>query len=790
MKKIITVLTALVILISLCPCTLAEADNGILVSAEGLTFTGENGSSVADLSLAGKEINISAKLKSISGEGKQKFAFFVTVMKKGKYYSSDMVKGELTGSEEFPVALKTSLPEDKTGVTVETYIWDSVLSGNALAPKGVFGSDKTELIGIYADGRLLSDMGGDDSEGEIVFPASRSRAPEISAVARDMSAKIEIDEVVSIPQDVKIKVTSAGGAEKVYTLSLKLEDGEISNAYLLDKDGNQNALKKDVLRLPDYGNGLKPGDAGFDLITAVPESCTYVYNDRTNLYYYDIPENLIGKTVLQASRQLLAYDEKHIDKNNGKAIMGGFDINRSANIYVYGVNENTDWIVSEGYKRAPDSFKLSRTQSTAAAYFPEVFVKTVMVNEGETVRVNLGNATSTAGVNSCYHILVDFLSPSEVAGIRNVTVEGVDSFVFDPDKEVYEIDLFGDNPEIPDISYEVYGLGAYATYTPCTSVPGTSEIKVATKDGKYEKTYRFNIHKFENVLREIRVGGEVISDFDKNIHDYTFVLPYGDNSLREVTATAGEGITVDIAQATEENKTATITLTDLYGNQAVYTVTFELTLVRPSSEKVLACSWTGIFNGAFSVDHLINYSNPADNHILNTITANHSVYATNNESVYKNTVLYNRIDLTKLTDIDLTKPVYYKLYTNLGSDAISNVTSDIELYLADNNVWDVLNGADRSAAALKATDMTQFTDANLIGTLPITMTGGLWGATGATHYVFDIADEVREALENGDTNLTVAIKLNPVESQTKYLMRLRIWQNSSTQSNITYYKYD
>lgn len=787
MKKIVCLFIILCLSISF--VSFAETpDNGFKVSLTGFSYKGANGTEIRDLTLAGNEITAEADLQSIEYAENMEYIFFMMVTKNGKYFSSDYEKGILNGTEIVPVSVTAALPSDKDGVKVESFVWDSLSGSKALTAKSVFGSSENDLLYVFSDGEVIENFGGDNTEAEITYPASLSHTPRIQAVARDSGAKIEIDDITSFPQTVNINVTSQSGVLKTYKLKVSLKDGEISNAFLLDKDGVRNPVKKDTLRRPDYGKGLKPGDDGFDLITAVPEICTNVYSDRTNLYYYDIPDNLLGKTVLQLPRQVLAYDEKHLDKNNAKAVMGGFDLNRSANVYVYGVKEDNDWMLSEGYVRADDSFKLSRTQNTAAAYFPEVFVKTYLVNEGESVTVNLGNATSSAGYNASYHLLVDFLTPVQIAGIKNVSIENEGEISFNPMIDEYDIDLFGEHLNVPEISYEIFGAGATAIYEPASALPGTSKITVSSKDGKFTKVYKFNLHAFENVLKSIKIDGEPLEGFDKNIYDYTFRLPYGDNEVREITAEANERINVEITQATNENKTATITLTDMNNNVVTYTVTFELTLERPSVEKKLACSWTGILSDGFSIDPLTNISNPSDDHILHGINKNHSVVATNNPT-YNNSILYNRIDLTKLVNIAEDKPVYYNLYTQFGSDNISNVTTNIEMYLADDNIWSVLGSNDKLSAVSKVTDISGLTACPLIGTSEITQSGGYWTAT-ADFYQFDITDEVYEALSQGKTHITVGIRLVPVESSSSYIMRLRVWQNSSTQSNVSYYSYE
>lgn len=787
MKKIISLFIILCLSISF--VSFAETlDNGFEVSLTEFSYKGENGEEIRDLSLAGNEITAGGNLQSIEYAENMEYIFFIMVTKNGKYFSSDYESGVLNGTEIIPVSVTAALPLDKDGVRVETFVWDSLKGSKALTSKSVFGSSENELLYVFSDGVIIENFSGDNTEAEITYPASLSHTPRIQAVARDSGAKIEIDDITSFPQIVNIKVTSQSGVLKTYKLKVDLHDGEISNAYLLDKDGVRHPVKKDTLRRPDYGNNLKPGDDGFDLITAVPETSTNVYSDRTNLYYYDIPDNLLGKTVLQLPRQVLAYDDKHLDKNNAKAVMGGFDLNRSANVYVYGVKEDNDWMISEGYVRADDSFKLSRTQNTAAAYFPEVFVKTYIVNEGESVTVNLGNATSSSGYNSSYHLMVDFLTPVEIAGIKNVSIENEDEFSFNPMINEYDVDLFGDHDSVPEINYEIFGAGATAVYEPASSLPGTSKITVTSKDGKFTKVYKFNLHAFENVLKSIKIDGVPLEGFDKNIYDYTFKLPYGDNEVREITAEANESINVEITQATDENKTAIITLTDMNNNVVTYTVCFELTLERPSVQKTLACSWTGILSDGFSIDPLTNVSNPSDDHILHGVAKNHSVVATN-ISTYRNSILYNRIDLTKLANIAEGKPVYYNLYTQFGSDNISNVTTDIEMYLADDSIWSIFNGNDKLSSVAKATDIEGLISRPLIGKNEITQSGGYWTATSA-FYQFDITDVVNEALLQNKTHITIGIRLVPVESSSSYIMRLRVWQNSSTQSNVSYYSYE
>ena len=111
------------------------------------------------------------------------------------------------------------------------------------------------------------------------------------------------------------------------------------------------------------------------------------------------------------------------------------------------------------------------------------------------------------------------------------------------------------------------------------------------------------------------------------------------------------------------------------------------------------------------------------------------------------------------------------------------------MYQVDDGIWSVLNGSDNVAAAAKAADISGLTSSEFIGSASITQSGGYWTAT-AGFYQFDITDAVEDAIAEGKSYITVGIRLVPVTSQTTYVMRLRVWQNSSTQSNVSYYSYE
>lgn len=264
MKKIIT--SAIILLLLTCCCVFASETCSLKVSVTDFSYS--------DNSLpSGGSLGVNCKLKQIYSDN-QEYTFVILVTKNGEYFDHYETSGVLKNYIPAEISGSVSIPSDTSGVLVETFVWESLKSGKALAPIGVYNgalSSENSLEKLYVDGKAV------EIEDNMVFAFdSLTHTPSISPVAKDSSAKVEIDAITTIPQDVNIKVTAQNGDVKNYLLSLQVSDGQITNAYQLNNSNSKVNMTTDTVRYPVYPEGKGPEDADDGYKTVVPSEKTQV----------------------------------------------------------------------------------------------------------------------------------------------------------------------------------------------------------------------------------------------------------------------------------------------------------------------------------------------------------------------------------------------------------------------------------------------------------------------------------------------------------------------------------
>jgi len=319
------------------------------------------------------------------------------------------------------------------------------------------------------------------------------------------------------------------------------------------KGGTIKALTTSKLVKPNY-SGKKPGDEGFDWDEDFPTEKTLVYTDRT-MYYTEWPEFLDDAVAVQTSLQVIRYDEDFKNPVYGNEKMGGFKLNRSADIYLYTTPALPAWAEAEGYTLANEA-KVKMYYANQGDKNPlthTCYKRTVIVPEGETREVRIGGATSSVGgaVNDFY-ILVDFISPTSIGGITNLSVSGVEDFVFDENKDEYNIILAEGTVSQPEIFYDVIGAGATVSESVEGNIPGKKIITVTSADGKSQKAYTFNFDVYTTKIDEIYLDGIAFESFNNDTFEYTVTLKNNwtsEKGLPVITATVSDEVMLNITQA-------------------------------------------------------------------------------------------------------------------------------------------------------------------------------------------------------------------------------------------------
>ena len=134
---------------------------------------------------------------------------------------------------------------------------------------------------------------------------------------------------------------------------------------------------------------------------------------------------------------------------------------------------------------------------------------------------------------------------------------------FNPELTEYSYVLPYGTTEMPVVEYEAGDIWQTITATPC-ELNGDYIINVLAEDGVSSKTYtiHFSVAKSTNaLLSSILVAEEEIKNFDAEVFEYTYSLPYGETVVPAVSyVKTMETQVVTLVEATSVNDVTTITV--------------------------------------------------------------------------------------------------------------------------------------------------------------------------------------------------------------------------------------
>lgn len=195
----------------------------------------------------------------------------------------------------------------------------------------------------------------------------------------------------------------------------------------------------------------------------------------------------------------------------------------------------------------------------------------------QTVNENVVSINVVAEDGSARTYKVEFVVlHSSNADLAGIYVDYALIEKFDPAVTEYNYVLPYGTTEMPVVEYEAGDMWQTITYTPC-DVIGDYIINVLAEDGENSKTYiiHFSVAKSDNaLLASILVEGEEMPNFDSEVFDYTYSLPYGETSVPSVSyVKAMEPQVVTLVEATSVNEATTITVVAEDGvTRKVYTI--------------------------------------------------------------------------------------------------------------------------------------------------------------------------------------------------------------------------
>ena len=242
-----------------------------------------------------------------------------------------------------------------------------------------------------------------------------------------------------------------------------------------------------------------------------------------------------------------------------------------------------------------------------------------------------------------------------------------------------------------------------------TSLPGVANITVTAGDAINTNVYTisFSIEAGDNTyLADLTVGGESLPEFNKNVHSYEVALPYGTTEFPEVDAIAEDSRSVvDKEQAQFPEQTATISVTALNGDIAVYEIVFVIDKNDNAFAKMIYIDWDSLENfnthTTYYTYHLpANYVGEPHIYVETedpNATASSVVYVSPTMALItvtaenEHTTLEYRINFIKETGIEsYDNETKFRVFPNPVSDVIHFVIDEniqkayVEIYAMDN----------------------------------------------------------------------------------------------------------
>lgn len=219
----------------------------------------------------------------------------------------------------------------------------------------------------------------------------------------------------------------------------------------------------------------------------------------------------------------------------------------------------------------------------------------------------------------------------------------------------------------------------------------------------------------------------------------------------------------------------------------------EIFIEGKSSLERIPISWNIVADKAYSIDPTLDVTNPTKDKILTDVAVYPSiVFSSGAGNKYNNSMAFIRFDLSKFSNVNFNKPVWYNIFGAFGTDNENIDSAVVEIYEIDDEIWNELEDENITKGVSAATDIEKVVSGSTpIGKTVVEKAGGYWvSASQAEYYSFDISDCMKKCTEAEKTHLTLAIRLRDISGVSNAITRFRIWQTSTSTSDVTYYKFD
>lgn len=455
-------------------------------------------------------------------------------------------------------------------------------------------SNNAKLAQIYVDGASISNFTPSVYSYNVSLPYGTTKAPVITVDAAEDTQTIDITQPKSTTGTATIKVTAAD-KKTTATYTIQFSVAQLSDNTLKDILVNGKSLPGFISTQTIYRVSLPTGTTTMPTIKAVS-----AYPDGAQTIQYTAPTTIDGGT----------YQISVTTPGNKVAKVYKLNFKLEASTYSY----LKDLQVEGGYIAdfQADNFTYYVTLPMGTTQLPKITYEkgddyqTVSISEGGLDGTTRVTVTAASGDQSVYKIVFTTLK-SDVSTLKGIRIGGVELADFDPNKNEYTYDLPIGTTELPDI--EPIKNDEYQTVNIIKGgINGTTRITVSAGDGSTTiYTITFSVKQASDAtLKMIYLDGQPLENYNKDILEYTILLPQGTTKQPVVTYTPNDEYqTITVRSGSNVQDDYKITVRPQTGASRTYILHFSVTTSANTSLAMIYIDGTAISN--FHADTL-NYT--------------------------------------------------------------------------------------------------------------------------------------------------------------------------------------
>ncbi|MBR2370203.1 MAG: hypothetical protein IKA83_08640 [Paludibacteraceae bacterium] len=425
-------------------------------------------------------------------------------------------------------------------------------------------TSNSSLAGITLDGELIEKFSSDKFDYNVTLPVGTRNLPEIGVISGADGQDIQI-RTNGVNGVAEIVVTADDGVTKsTYTIAFSVKLSEV--ATLLDILLDGVSLEGFQADKTEYTHTLPVGTRTWPIVSWVAgdEYQTITPSEEE----IDMYNKVVKITTLAE------------DGINSKTYTVNLVVEKSGNDKLKDIQ--LDNVSLEEFKPENNSYKVELPVGTTE--YPTVTytagdeyqtINTEVSEAGDKVTIKVQAENGNERTYTVEFVILHS-SNADLSAIY-VNYELIEGFT--PAVAEYNYVLPYGSTELPEVTYDMSETWQVVTVEE-NGVNGDYKINVLAEDGKSSKTYiiHFSVAKSNNaLLSSILVNEEEIPNFDAEVFEYTYSLPYGETQTPAVDyVKAVETQVVTIKESTSIADATTITVVAEDGETTnVYTIKWE-----------------------------------------------------------------------------------------------------------------------------------------------------------------------------------------------------------------------